>query len=111
MKGKNDRLTIKVSPNASRSGIAGVRDGVLQIRVAAPPVEGRANKELIEVLAKALGVRKSAIRIIKGQTGRNKVIEIEGMSGEEIITKIQKPNQISNLILRRAQDEREMKGK
>jgi len=86
---QNRWLSIRVSPNAGRSEIAGLRDGVLQIKVAAPPVEGKANKELIDFLSKALEVRKSSKSIVKGQTGRNKVIAVEEMSRERVIAKIQ----------------------
>ncbi len=82
-------LAIKVTPNAGRNEITGWRDEVLQVKIAAPPEKGKANQELIDYLSGALGVKKSAISIIKGETGRNKVIEIEGMGREEIISKIQ----------------------
>ena len=82
------RLTVRVTPNASRSEITGVREGVLQIKIAAPPVEGKANKELVEFLSEALGVRKSAVIIVKGQTGRKKIIEVEGMGREEILKRL-----------------------
>jgi uncharacterized protein (TIGR00251 family) len=77
-------LNLKVIPNASCSEITGWKDGVLQVRIAAPPVKGKANKELVAILSRMLGVSKSAITIIKGQASRNKVINIEGLSNEEI---------------------------
>ena len=95
-KKRQDRwLSIRVTPNAGRDEITGLRDGVLQVKIAAPPVEGKANKEIIEFLSRRLGVKRSAITIVKGQTGRNKVIDIEGMSREEIIGKFK--NQISKI--------------
>jgi uncharacterized protein len=81
-------LAIKVTPNAGRNEITGWRGGILQVKVAAPPEKGKANKELIDFLGRRLGVKKSAISIIKGETGRNKAIEIEGMGLEEIINKL-----------------------
>jgi uncharacterized protein (TIGR00251 family) len=88
-KNSNDaRLAVKVTPNAGRSEITGLKDGVLQVRVAAPPDKGKANKELINVLAERLGIRKSAVLIVKGQTSRHKTIIIEGMSGEELLKRI-----------------------
>lgn len=85
---KEHRLVIRVTPSAGRNEIAGWREGTLQVKVAAPPEKGKANKELIDFLGRALGVRKSAISIVKGETSRNKAIEIEGMSREEIINRL-----------------------
>ena len=77
-------LNLKVTPNAAHSSVNGYKDGVLQVRIAAPPVEGKANRELVTILSKTLGLRKSAIKIVKGQTSRNKVIRIEGLGNKEI---------------------------
>jgi len=85
---KSNRLTVRVTPNANRNEITGFSDGVLQIRIAAPPVKGKANKELTDFLNKTLGVKKSSISIIKGQTSRNKVIAIEGMNRDDIIKRL-----------------------
>jgi uncharacterized protein (TIGR00251 family) len=81
-------LSIRVNPNAKYNEITGWRDGALQVKIAAPPEKGKANKELIDFLSRMLGVKKSAISIIKGQTSRNKVIIIEGMNREEIIKRL-----------------------
>jgi hypothetical protein len=83
------RLAVKVTPNAGRNEITGFKDGVLQVRVAAPPEKGKANKELTDFLSEALGLKKSSILIIKGQTSRNKVVVIEGISGDEVLKRIQ----------------------
>ena len=83
------RLAVKVTPNAGRNEITGFKDGVLQVRVAAPPEKGKANKELTDFLSEALGLKKSSILIIKGQTSRNKVIVIEGISGDEVLKRLQ----------------------
>ncbi len=87
-KRKDRRLAIKVSPNTGRNEITGWRGDVLQIKIAAAPEKGKANKELIDFLGRALGIKKSAITIIKGKTSRNKIIEIEGLGREEIIDKL-----------------------
>ncbi len=68
-----------MSPRAGRSRIKGVRDGVLQVALAAPPVEGRANEALIEFLSEELGIPKSRISILSGEKGRNKVVLIQGI--------------------------------
>lgn len=77
------RLTVRVTPKASRTGIIGVgalADGraALQVRVAAPPVEGAANEALVAYLSKLLGARKADVSIASGDTGRLKQVEIRG---------------------------------
>ncbi len=64
--------------------MAGTHGDALKIRLAAPPVEGAANRELIDFLARRLGVPKSAVRIVKGERGRDKLIEVAGVSEEEV---------------------------
>jgi uncharacterized protein len=81
-------LQVRVTPNASRNEITGFRDGVLHLKVAAPPMGGKANQELTDFLSRALGVKKSAVAIVKGQTSRNKAITIAGMSREDILKRI-----------------------
>jgi uncharacterized protein len=83
-KSSNARLAVKVTPNAGRNEIAGLKDGVLQVRIAAPPEKGKANKELTDFLAEKLGVKKSAISIIKGQTSRYKTILVAGINNQEL---------------------------
>jgi uncharacterized protein (TIGR00251 family) len=78
------RLAIKVTPNAGRDEITGFKDGVLQVKVAAAPEKGKANKALVDLLSERLGVRKSSITIIKGETSRNKVVLINGISNEDL---------------------------
>jgi uncharacterized protein (TIGR00251 family) len=84
----NDYLYLKVTPNAGRSEITGETGGILQVKVAAPPVKGKANRELIALLSRLLGVKKPAITIVKGQTSRNKVVIIEGLKRDEIIDRL-----------------------
>jgi uncharacterized protein (TIGR00251 family) len=69
---------VQVVPRASRSEIAGEHDGRLRIRVTAPPVDGAANEEVIRVLARALGVTRSAVEIISGQTSKLKRVRVHG---------------------------------
>ncbi len=72
-------LAVRVQPRSSRARVEGVKDGALRVRLTAPPAEGEANAQLIEMLSKELGVRKSAIRIVKGRTSREKLVEVEGL--------------------------------
>ena len=78
------RFDVMVQPRASRTEIAGPHGDAIKVRLAAPPVEGAANKELIAFLAKRLGVPKSAVRIVKGTHGRHKVVEVEGILEEKV---------------------------
>ena len=75
-------LTLYLQPSASKTEVVGVHGGALKLRVAAPPVDGEANDELIRFLAKALGVPKSAVAIMSGATGRTKRVRVEGVSLE-----------------------------
>lgn len=79
-------LTLHIQPGARKSGIAGLHGDALKIRIAAPAVENKANTALIEFLAEALGVPRSAIAIRQGATSRRKVVEIIG--GPELAAKL-----------------------
>ena len=70
---------VRVVPRASKSGIVGEYDGALKIRIAAPPVDGAANAELIKILSKKLNVPKSAVEIIAGQTSKQKQVRVNKM--------------------------------
>jgi len=70
------RLEIRVVPRASRSRLDGVRDGRLLVRVTAPPVDRAANDAALTVLADALGIPRRNLRLVAGETARNKVVEI-----------------------------------
>jgi hypothetical protein len=74
------RIRVRARPRASRTKIADWQGGVLRIRVAAPPVEGEANRELVRFLAKAVGVAPSRVRIVSRGSGRTKTIEIDGVT-------------------------------
>ena len=81
-------LRLRVTPGAARNEATGFADGVLQVRVAAPPVRGKANKELATFLSQVLGVSKSSLTIVKGHTSRNKVVAVAGLSQEDIIRRL-----------------------
>lgn len=78
------RIQVRVQPGASRNEIVGFEGEVLRIRLTAPPVEGKANKALIALLADALRVGKSRIEIVSGHSSRQKVIEVRDLEEEEI---------------------------
>ena len=87
MSGSKAKISLRVYPNAAQNEVVFI-NGVLQVRVAAPPVKGKANKELITFLSQVLGVSKAALAIIKGHTSRSKVIIIDGLSQEEVIQRL-----------------------
>jgi uncharacterized protein len=73
------RLTVRATPKAGRNEIAGRRaDGALLVRVTAAPEDGRANAAVCALVAKALGVPKGAVRIVRGDSSRDKVLEVVG---------------------------------
>ena len=81
-------LDVRVIPRAAKSSIAGTRDGALLVRLSAPPVEGAANEELIEVLAKAAAVPKRAITIVSGERSRSKRVAITGITVDDVRRKL-----------------------
>jgi uncharacterized protein (TIGR00251 family) len=70
-------LTLHVQPGAKRTEVAGVHGDALKIRLAAPPVDGRANAELLRYLADAFGVPLRNVMLVRGDTSRRKVVRIE----------------------------------
>ena len=81
------RLAVRLTPRASRTGLDGVVTGAdgrgaVQLRVAAPPVEGAANAALIAYLAEALDLRRRDIRIVSGETARQKMVTLAGDSAD-----------------------------
>lgn len=73
------RFSIRVKPRASREGVLGVREGALEVSVTAPPVDGQANEAVVRALAEALGVPRRGVTIVAGDTGRQKIVEIQGL--------------------------------
>lgn len=69
-------LTIRVQPGAARTEIVGPHGDALRVRVASPPVDGKANAELVRFLAEVLGVSSRAVEVVRGQTSRTKVVRI-----------------------------------
>ena len=69
-------FAVRVVPRASKTEVVGFHDGALKVRIAAPPVDGAANEELIRSLAKALGIPARDIEIVRGHTGKSKQIRI-----------------------------------
>ena len=78
-------IRVKVLPRSSKTEIAGKADGVYRIKLTAPPVDGKANKALINFLAKKTGLPKKNFKIISGEHSRNKTISIHEVTSEEVM--------------------------
>lgn len=78
------RISVTVSPGAARTELVGRHGGGWRARVAAPPERGRANDALVELLASALAIPRSSVRVVGGQRGRSKVVEVEGLRPEDV---------------------------
>jgi len=83
-KGLDALIDVRVIPRASRSGFAGIRDGAMLVRLTAPPVDGAANEELVELIARAVGVPKRAVSIVAGERSRLKRVRVSGVSIDEV---------------------------
>ncbi|HTG13826.1 MAG TPA: DUF167 domain-containing protein [Blastocatellia bacterium] len=77
-------LRIRVQPRASRTELAGERAGAIKLKIAAPPVNGKANEECRRFLAKLLDVSAGSVEIIKGDSSRDKVIRIHNISADRV---------------------------
>jgi uncharacterized protein len=73
-------IEVKVEPRSSKRQITGIMDGtILKVKLTAPPVDGSANEQLIELIAEETGVKKSWIRIVRGLSSKRKLVEITGV--------------------------------
>ncbi len=77
-------LTLHIQPGAKKTEVAGEHGDALKIRLAAPPVDGKANAALLAFIAERLGVSKSSVSLKSGQTSRRKVVEVEGALVEAV---------------------------
>ncbi|MFT3848937.1 MAG: DUF167 domain-containing protein [Propionivibrio sp.] len=80
--GGRTTLTLHIQPGAKRTEVAGTHGDALKIRLAAPPVDGKANAALIEFVADRLGLVKTAVSLKSGQTSRRKILEITAAPGD-----------------------------
>lgn len=81
---RSARVSVRLTPRAGRDEVLGFDGDVLRVRVAAPPVDGRANEALTRLLAARLDVPRSAIEVVGGHTARTKVVAIEGLNLAEV---------------------------
>lgn len=82
------RLAVKVQPRASRNAVAGVVGAELKVLVTAPPVEAAANEALLAFLAERLACPRRAVRLVRGQTSRHKVVAVQGLPGATVLAKL-----------------------
>jgi uncharacterized protein (TIGR00251 family) len=87
--GSEARISLRVSPNAPRNEVVGFSDGILRVKIAAPPLRGKANRELVAFLSRLLGVSQSSLAIIKGHTSRSKTVAVSGLSQQEVLGRLQ----------------------
>lgn len=85
------RIDVRVIPRSPRTGVEGVRNGRLLVRVTAPPVDSAANEAVVAVLADVLGVAKRSVRLVTGTIGRNKVVEVKGVSVDDVMARLGQP--------------------
>jgi uncharacterized protein (TIGR00251 family) len=85
-------VAVRVQPRSGRNQIAGERGGRLLVRVAAAPVEGQANRALCKLLAKAAGVARGRVEVVRGASARDKLVRIEGIGANELAGLLPSPN-------------------
>lgn len=81
-------LAIKAIPNAPRNALVGWLGDALKVKVHAPPVDGRANEELRDFLADTLGIPRRAVTILRGDTSRQKLVRIDGLTPAEVKNRV-----------------------
>lgn len=84
MEALSARVRLRVAPGARRSEIVGRHGDGWRVRVTAAPERGRANDEVLELLAAALGLRPRQMRVVAGATSRNKIVELDGIDADEV---------------------------
>jgi uncharacterized protein len=81
-------ISVYVAPKASINKVVGLHNGAVKVALTAPPVEGAANKALVELLAKTLGVPRSSVSLVSGQASRNKLVQVWGIGVEAATRKL-----------------------
>jgi len=85
-------LVVRVTPRSARDEVIGYADGVLRVRLRAPPVEGKANDSLVHLLADRLGIPTRDLEIVSGATGRTKHVRVAGLSMESVVERLTEGN-------------------
>lgn len=82
------RITVKVHPRAKRSAVTGRLGDAWKLDLAAPPVDGKANEECIRFVAELARVPRSSVRIVQGAAARMKVVEVEGITDDDLVQRL-----------------------
>ena len=90
MPGASSRLRLRVAPGGRQSVVVGRYGEAWKIRVAAAPERGRANEEVIAVVADALDISRAAIRLVAGASSRDKIVELQGIEADEADRRLQR---------------------
>ncbi|MEO6908286.1 MAG: DUF167 domain-containing protein [Abditibacteriaceae bacterium] len=83
-------LSVRVQPRSRQNVLVGFRDKSLQIKVNAPPIDGAANEAVIDVLSKALRLRKSTFTVLQGAKSRDKSVKVEGITADDLLMLLEK---------------------
>jgi len=84
------RISVHVNPDAGQNKVVGFQDGLLKVMIAAPPIKGKANQELLRFLSDLLGISKRNLAIEKGETSKKKTVAISGLSQSEVLRLLEK---------------------
>lgn len=82
------RLSVQAKPKASRNGLAGIHAGRLKVAVTAAPAKGKANAAVLEVLAEALGLKRSQLSLVAGDTDPRKTVLVTGVTADDLRERI-----------------------
>lgn len=86
--GDQTTFEVIVQPRAGRNSVVGELDGALKLRIAAPPVEGRANAACERFLAGLLGVRQADVNIVSGTTSKRKLVRVRGLNSQQVLSRL-----------------------
>lgn len=86
------RIDVRLRSRGPRNQLMGMLDGVLQARVTAPPIDGKANEALCRLIAKRIGMAPSKVAVLRGKKSRNKVVEVQGVSVTALQWALQDPD-------------------
>ena len=88
--GAQVEVRVRAQPGARRSEVVGPLGGLLKVRIAAPAVDGKANRELVRVLADLLGVPRRAVRVVRGELSRTKTVAVDDVALDEVVDALQR---------------------
>jgi uncharacterized protein (TIGR00251 family) len=81
-------LRVHAKPRSSKSRVLGVREGVLDVAIAAPPVDGAANDELVRTIAAHFGIPKGRVTLVSGESSKHKRVHLAGLSASDVLAKV-----------------------